>query len=702
MNSWKQYRKHQKKRDRRQRPRQKRHQKAVARTSIAPYNFVALPRKVYAVDDVDEYTVNLPDGERKLWECHDVYVRGRLSGHIDLQITTETPTYVRCGPRVAEASDEDPATNPHRQDFFHHGNRDHPVIPGSSLRGMTRTLVEIVSSGKMDGVADDYLIYRAVADSTSLGDLYRAKLLDIDQEAGIWVEYPRREMQGGYLERNGLDWAIRPAVKHKDESLFHVTYKALGIGGHNPSKEYGKGDIIPVLVKPPTRRDHERGKNFTLNMALVDNREDIVNTKGLTEQQKISLESREFRNAVVVRSGWMKKRDRDVKTMHCGIYEPDMDSELIPIPRWMWTLYEEDRDMTRGMKTRKIRAPQDPLFFITDSKYVSDDNPAGLMFFGPTMMFRIPYSHGIHDHIPEKLRDPETTDVSEALFGTVNQDKTIKGRVFFEDAPWDGAGNPFLDGAEGRRVTKDILSGPKPTSFQHYLEQLSEAREKIKHWDDQSTRIRGYKLYWHKKGLSENDILQRDQQALDRVRTKQDKQRSIIRPVRAGTTFVGRVHFENLTEFELGALCFVLQLPESKRHKLGMGKPLGMGSVKITTTVSLFDHDRRYSTMFSGESLETGLKVEDSVDKYKDEFTSRMISHYDKDVDDLWSIGRMKALSELLEWDNALDGSRTRYLKIAEWRYRPVLPKADEVRTKEPMKEPSKSPRTKHTRTTSW
>ncbi|MHA1423859.1 MAG: TIGR03986 family type III CRISPR-associated RAMP protein [Candidatus Thorarchaeota archaeon] len=692
MSGRKRYSKHDRRPRRHQSSHQKGHQKKVPRTSVAPYNFVRLPKKVYSVEDLDEYTIDLPDGMRKLWACHDIYIPNLNSGHIDLQITTETPTYVRCGPKVVNASDEDPNTNPHRQDFFHHGDENHPVIPGSSIRGMARTLIEIVSSGKMNGVEDDYLVYRAVADTTSLGDMYRGRLLYTDQEEGIWVEYPRREMQGGYLERDGLDWAIRPAVVHNEVSLFHVAYRAVGIKGHNPKQDYNKNDIIPVLVKPPVRKDHDKSRNFTLNMALVKEREDVVITRKLTEQEKRSFEKREYKHAVIVRSGEMNK-----KTMHCAIYEPDKTAGLIPIPSWMWAIYEEDRDMTRGMKTRKIRTAHDPLFFITDKEYVSDENPAGLMFFGPTMMFRIPYSQGIQDHIPAKLRDPEVTDIAEALFGTVSSKMTIKGRVFFEDASWDGTGTPFLDGSEGRRVTRDILSGPKPTSFQHYLEQLSEAREKLKHWDDKSTRIRGYKLYWHKKGVSESEILQGDVEVLDKVKTKKDKQRSIIRPVRAGTTFIGQIHFENLTDFELGALCFILQLPESKRHKLGMGKSLGMGSVRISTTVSLLDRNQRYSTMFSGESLETGLEVEESLENYMSVFTSRMISHYGEDVDDLWSVGRMKDLSELLEWESALDRARTRYLAMGEWRYRPVLPTATEVRIKEPMKEPAK-----HSRDTKW
>ena len=54
------------------------------------------------------------------------------------------------------------------------------------------------------------------------------------------------------------------------------------------------------------------------------------------------------------------------------------------------------------------------------------------------------------------------------------------------------------------KVTKDpvylkILSNPKPTTFQHYLEQKSNAPNQLNHWNCKEAKIRGYKLYWHRE-----------------------------------------------------------------------------------------------------------------------------------------------------------------------------------------------------------
>jgi hypothetical protein len=66
--------------------------------------------------------------------------------------------------------------------------------------------------------------------------------------------------------------------------------------------------------------------------------------------------------------------------------------------------------------------------------------------------------------------------------------------------------------------------------------------------------------------------------------------------VKAGITFSGRVRFNNLTNLELGALLEALQLPSGCSHRLGMGRPLGLGSVRITSRLRLVDRAARYGT----------------------------------------------------------------------------------------------------------
>ena len=206
----------------------------------APYNFVPLPEvAVAAVDDAE----NLPG--------HDSYAHERFpyTGYFDVILTTRSPLYVRC-PITRQAFDRDEQekdvhgrrvdahtryadrvkNTPH---FFYTHTPQHPVIPGSSLRGMLRNLLEIVSHGKLTKVTDKRLVYRAVGDRTALGTWYREQTLGANQASlpDMHFDYPSPRLKGGYLCRYQGEWAIRPAQEHLGESFVHVEYSAArGVG----------------------------------------------------------------------------------------------------------------------------------------------------------------------------------------------------------------------------------------------------------------------------------------------------------------------------------------------------------------------------------------------------------------------------------------------------------------------------------------
>ena len=109
-----------------------------------------------------------------------------------------------------------------------------------------------------------------------------------------------------------------------------------------------------------------------------------------------------------------------------------------------------------------------------------------------------------------------------------------------------------------------------------------------------------------------------------------ESQLTIIRPVKRGTSFVGRLRFENLTDLELGALLTALQLPSSKRHHLGMGKPLGLGSVRNEATLHLTNRERRYASLFDGVGrLNLGETNGSAVaEQCRAAFASAVIAHH--------------------------------------------------------------------------
>jgi len=261
------------------------------------------------------------------------------------------------------------------------------------------------------------------------------------------------------------------------------------------------------------------------------------------------------------------------------------------------------------------------------------------------------------------------------------------GRVFFSDARFVEAKDGKIWYGKGPLIPS-TLGSPKITTFQHYLVQDKslqhdpDFRQTLAHYGSQGeTEIRGHKLYWHK-----GDGLRLE--ATDKEKEKY-KQITYIDPIRPGVRFKFRVHFENLRDYELGALAWALQLPgedgNQYRHKLGMGKPLGMGAVSISASLQLTDRTSkesgRYARLFANERLATGAGTADPK-KFMADFENFVLQQIAPDKQCLTELDRIRMLLAMLQWRGGktewLD--RTRYLSIQhetfdnEYKERPVLP----------------------------
>jgi CRISPR-associated protein (TIGR03986 family) len=64
-------------------------------------------------------------------------------------------------------------------------------------------------------------------------------------------------------------------------------------------------------------------------------------------------------------------------------------------------------------------------------------------------------------------------------------------------------------------------------------------------------------------------------------RQRDDQNRSVRGWVKPGAAFTFDLHLTNLSPAELGALVYLLDLPEGHYHRFGGGKPLGFGSVRL-------------------------------------------------------------------------------------------------------------------------
>jgi CRISPR-associated protein (TIGR03986 family) len=270
-------------------------------------------------------------------------------------------------------------------------------------------------------------------------------------------------------------------------------------------------------------------------------------------------------------------------------------------------------------------------------------------------------------------------DMAQAVFGRVvagKEDKaaSVRGRVFFEDAVCATA-SPWLEDGPPVR-TPNIMSGPKPTAFQNYVEQNSGVA--TRHWDAPDAQIRGHKRYWHRSPVAALASLSQTPSAAG------DKQSTRIQPVRKGTEFRGRLRFENLTDIELGALMASVRLPKEMAHKFGMGKNLGLGSIRVNIDRTvLIDPVKRYSNLASGAGV-----ITDPEPTLKAAYRAFVGKVSPKERKSLWARDRFRDFAAMAVWNQEIRPSdnRTRQISIGsrleieaepqkrQWKDRWVLP----------------------------
>ena len=107
---------------------------------------------------------------------------------------------------------------------------------------------------------------------------------------------------------------------------------------------------------------------------------------------------------------------------------------------------------------------------------------------------------------------------------------------------------------------------------------------------------------------------------------RDDQNRSVQGWVKKGTVFSFPLDVTNLSQIELGALLWLLTLPEGQFFRLGGGKPLGFGSVRFkVTSLDLRNGERlgaRYRSLVepaqpSGRHLSQASHGTEAVAAYK-------------------------------------------------------------------------------------
>jgi CRISPR/Cas system CSM-associated protein Csm3 (group 7 of RAMP superfamily) len=137
------------------------------------------------------------------------------------------------------------------------------------------------------------------------------------------------------------------------------------------------------------------------------------------------------------------------------------------------------------------------------------------------------------------------------LFGTVGSSFSgFAGAVYISDAAGEPASATLTD-----RITVPAIQSPKPHHQSFYLTADGD--------------LAGRKFYYHHPNGPTATI-------------ERSRFTRTVQPVATGSRFFFVLSYRNLSDADLQLLLFALLLEPGLGHKLGMGKPTGMGSVTIS------------------------------------------------------------------------------------------------------------------------
>jgi CRISPR-associated protein (TIGR03986 family) len=515
----------------------------------APYHFVPLSKWVH-----------MPDWAHLV--SHDVPFKDGYSGVLEYTLTNATPL---CVGGEQEQKKDAPSLVKWARD-----PNGKPVIPGSSLKGMIRSVLEIASFGKFAAIDDNHFSYRDISSPS-----YLEAVIKQNNTTAAWLKY----------DSDKLVWTLHNCqfakIKHADIK------QALSVNLRNDTPAIAKYAQLPLSKTIKVDIFQKTSKT----QGSVNWVKDIG--QGPTHGNLV------FCNARIMSSKTAKPSDYEFSYCFYGALSAvRVDSaEINALANNLFVSHDESQ-------VAYLQRNQHPEFgipvFALLGKKDRKVNALGL-----AKMPRVLYRHAASDLAQAQQGNARISkhyfDMAELIFGTLREKGLgLKSRVFFADAT--------LTNDKGLVTSKNVtLNGPKATFQAAYLEQP--IAKEYQYYDGNQSKLAGWKRYITAPKFTENVNTSDNTKVQTRI--------ELLNPL---SQFNGKVVFHNLKQQELGALIWALQLGNELQakqtyHGLGHGKSLGAGAVQLSLQTS-----KLHANNASEE--------EHDIQAYLDSFVTHMTANY--------------------------------------------------------------------------
>lgn len=588
-----------------------------------PYNFIpALPRTTAQGTEL---------GDREP-DKHDRYHPERYSGRITVTMTTETPLLI---PDAARATGTDHKTYPLRV------VNGKPYLAPTSIKGMLRSEYEMITNSRLSVFShhDDRLAYRWTTNITNIRPARVIKFKD-GREAlkilGHSVSLQRYRKQA------------QPNQRDKGQSKQALTYQ-------DSSELPQHGDWVWVKLSADLQ-----------NASLSKVKEICRRAKG--EMHKPGW----YAGFVCITGANIKDKVNE------RVFIETPDDPYVPLTaplKVLWkeliTNYQEEHKqaiaerLQQGLKatdylgsnpgetafSRHVYTPEaaelkpGTLCYIKfkDVSAIKDAGRKGKIAASEvTALIPVMISRRLFETAPQALLDESLKSAltrkqlspADRVFGWVNSSGqgAYRGNLRIYDVRCLDENAIESCGQNG--LTLAILGQPKEQQARFYLakaqsgEALKSGTPKEKGYQP-GQALRGRKVYphqtvpegyWNPNTTEPIDGFYREYRQVDGLPSTQN--RTIKDWVKSNTRFQFDIELTNFSAIELGALLWLLSLPEGQFHRLGGGKPFGFGSVKLEITKLQIqtgkDWVNYYRSLRSGSNAPK-IKIEPIIKRFKDE-----------------------------------------------------------------------------------
>lgn len=630
---------------------------------LNPYNFVRY---------LDQ-PVKASDGPHLFRRCqpppHDRFTG--LSGRITCRLANIAPLFIS-DPHGMEKDDINDGHKKYR--FFQIDGRK--FIPGSSLRGMVRSVYEAATNSCFAVLDNRRLSYRNNRYSAWLvpariegsgAEGFKLRLLPGRENMMIYPEpgqYLNEKYPKGKTQYASWLYSFRPLQASKTLEQKNDEFALSRRGKEPPALPEGIGhgsecwailkkrkhshpNIIFYDVVELAALDNEQGIKEKYN-ELKKGKDDFLLTKGYIYKNNQNIEpkhSERFffdnfgqhsgQNKIDVRVEEFEQLIAEYVDRHSERIKELQENKLDPQKPFQLKEGEKkhaaySRFIVEGMESGCKVKTGDLVYALLSGTASSPE----AVFLAPVLVTRVFHEKSICALLPEYLHKCEEIGKlcpACRLFGWVGGEGKGKGRSADSAVAYAGRlrfshGRMTYDSGDEGDIALAILSSPKPTATPFYLldKQGKKPSGDLKY--DEQAIIRGRKFYLH-HGICPSR--HPDGYEYERPEGRKDKQNRTVRnTVKPGAVFEFTVDYESLAPAELGALLWSLQLEKGMYHRLGYAKPLGFGSVKLTVEkVEVFDLEKKYLALTAYEQYTLVLDREE-INEIISSFKSEMKDLY--------------------------------------------------------------------------